>query len=187
MSKVRGIAVLIASGAAVAGIGASGTPALAQNGAPSSPPEVTASVEASEWPELEEGYVTWEVTVVKYILHDLDYYDASNADKHFDERLSEAVEEYQRDRNIPESGVVDGETWAALTADLVPMGQGDSGYGVLAVQYALAAGHGFDVPQDGLFGPATLDAVVGFQDSADLPNDGIVGYTTFQAIVSTGW
>lgn len=58
---------------------------------------------------------------------------------------------------------------------------GDRGEAVTALQRALTL-HGFEVPDDGAFGPGTLAAVEAFQAAHGLPVDGIVGARTWGAL-----
>ncbi|GAB3712834.1 peptidoglycan-binding domain-containing protein [Nocardiopsis oceani] len=182
MTKVRGVAMLIASGAVVAGVGFSGAPALADG--PDTPPEVVDTIEAAEWPELAEGQNRWEVSVVKFMLFDFGYLDVVHADEHFDERLTEAVIDYQTAKDIEADGVVGAATWEALSDDMGLVQPGDSGNLVKAVQQALISGYGYDLLLDGEFGPATEAAVRDFQAAQGIDDDGIVGPITFQALMT---
>lgn len=183
MSKARGITLLFASGAMVAGFGLAGAPAALADG-PNTPPEVVAAIEAAAWPELEEGQETWEVAVVKFLLVEYGYLDVTEATEVFDERLTEAVTDYQGDKDLDANGIVDEPTWEALTEDLGIVRQGAEGNRVKAVQYALVSGHGYDLDMDGLFGGATRSAVVDFQTGAEIDADGEVGPITFQALLT---
>ncbi|SIO90399.1 peptidoglycan-binding protein [Nocardiopsis sp. JB363] len=183
MSKARGITMLFASGAMVAGFGLAGAPAALADG-PNTPPEVVAAIEAASWPELQEGQETWEVAVVKFLLVEYGYLDVTEATEVFDERLTEAVLEYQEAEGVDATGIVDEPTWSALTDDLGIVRQGDSGNLVKAVQYSLINGHGYDLDLDGQFGPATRDAVIDFQTGAEIDPDGEVGPITFQALLT---
>ena len=102
----------------------------------------------------------------------------------FDERLTEAVTNYQGDEGLDANGTVDEPTWEALTEDLGIVRQGDSGNLVKAVQYSLISGHGYDLDLDGRFGGATREAVVDFQTGAGIDADGEVGPITFQALLT---
>ena len=175
--------MLVASGAMVAGFGLAGAPAALADG-PNTPPEVVAAIEAASWPELTEGQETWEVSVVKFLLVEYGYLDVTEATEYFDERLGDAVEDYQQDKALEPTRAVDGDTWEAITDDLGIVRQGDSGNRVKAVQYSLVVGHGYDLIVDGEFGPATRAAVVDFQTGAEIDADGEVGPITFQALLT---
>lgn len=175
--------MLFASGAMVAGFGLAGAPAALADG-PNTPPEVVTAIEAAAWPELEEGQETWEVAVVKFLMVEYGYLDVTEATEVFDERLTEAVTNYQGDEGLDANGTVDEPTWEALTEDLGIVRQGDSGNLVKAVQYSLISGHGYDLDLDGRFGGATREAVVDFQTGAGIDADGEVGPITFQALLT---
>lgn len=60
--------------------------------------------------------------------------------------------------------------------------QGDRGPDVADLQEMLNAAVGTDLDMDGVFGPATADAVKRYQTLQHLPADGIVGTTTWTAL-----
>ena len=64
--------------------------------------------------------------------------------------------------------------------------QGDMGDAVRRVQRALRRTPDLSILVDGIFGPATHAAVVGFQQSASLVPDGIVGPLTWAALPDGG-
>jgi peptidoglycan hydrolase-like protein with peptidoglycan-binding domain len=67
-------------------------------------------------------------------------------------------------------------------ADLPTLRQGSRGDAVKGLQNALTA-RGYDPGQlDGVFGPATTEAVKQFQSDFGLEEDGIVGQNTWQAL-----
>ena len=66
----------------------------------------------------------------------------------------------------------------AGAASPVVLRVGDRGEAVTRLQRALGPG----VPDDGVFGPETLDAVKAFQKRSDLPDDGVVGARTWAAL-----
>jgi peptidoglycan hydrolase-like protein with peptidoglycan-binding domain len=182
MAKLRRTAVLVTSGVLVVGMGALWAPALADG--PDTPDDVVEAIQDSDWPELVEGDTRWEVSVVKFLLVDYGFLDVNHADEHFDERLTEAVKDYQEARDLDADGTVGGLTWRALTADLGLVRQGDEDNRVKAVQTALIHGYGYDLLLDGEFGTATRGAVVEFQSVKCIDPDGIVGPITFQALIT---
>jgi predicted amidohydrolase YtcJ/peptidoglycan hydrolase-like protein with peptidoglycan-binding domain len=62
------------------------------------------------------------------------------------------------------------------------LGVGSEGPEVIALQFLLRH-HGQDIPADGLFGPATEQAVKAFQSQRGLGVDGLVGGQTWPALV----
>lgn len=64
--------------------------------------------------------------------------------------------------------------------------QGDTGDAVKRVQRALRRTPDLAIVVDGIFGPATRAAVVGFQQGAGLTPDGIVGPLTWAALPDGG-
>ena len=59
---------------------------------------------------------------------------------------------------------------------------GSKEHSVTTLQYLLLA-HGHTVTVDGVFGAQTGDAVRAYQRAKDLPEDGVVGPQTWQALV----
>ena len=126
----------------------------------------------------------------------------------FGEDTENAVREFQRVFNLTPDGVVGRATWyrikyiyngikrlneltsEALTLDEVALpfplviSEGARGDYVKIIQYYLDfIGYFYDsIPQvaiDGIYGPATRNAVIAFQNFARLPADGIVGNVTW--------
>ncbi len=61
-----------------------------------------------------------------------------------------------------------------------------SGKSVLLVQYLLNY-YGYDLDLDGIFGNATRNAVIDFQQDNNLQTDGIVGVNTYRALLNLGY
>lgn len=124
----------------------------------------------------------------------------------FTEATANNVREFQRYFNLPQTGVIDENTWNRIVSVYysllqnfpeeeevlesypgTPIRQGDEGENVLYVQQALnsirntISGINY-VSEDGKFGPATATAVRQFQDFFSLTPDGIVGPQTWRRI-----
>jgi N-acetylmuramoyl-L-alanine amidase len=101
----------------------------------------------------------------------------------FDAGTARATTEFQRANHIAKDGMVGRETWRTLV---------DAGFGLgdRVLYYRLPMLHGHDVADlqrrlnslgfdagniDGIFGPATLRAVLEFQHNREMAEDGIVG------------
>lgn len=135
-------------------------------------------------------------------------------DGFFDIITQEAVREFQRIFNLTTDGVVGKSTWYKIASvysavkrlsELDPemispqlidaqfkqvLEEGDSGSGVIALQYFLSFISEFNdfipsVTVDGNFGAQTKNAVEQFQTSVGLPSDGIVGKVTWDALYSS--
>ncbi len=135
----------------------------------------------------------------------------SSIDGIFGQQTREAVEAYQRMLQLPVTGIVDRATWTALVStyqsvllarpieEYLPeiaglrgggqlfLVEGMRGGGVRALQQAIniIARSYANVPTlnaDGIFGPATTEAVVSIQQMAGLPANGAVGPLTWQYI-----
>lgn len=97
------------------------------------------------------------------------------------------VRAYQNDRRsepvqpLAVDGIVGPKTWARL--DPPTISKGATGSPVKLLQHVL--GHfGFNVAQDGKFGPITKQAVIDFQNWFGLAPDGIAGPLTWAALWS---
>ncbi len=132
----------------------------------------------------------------------------------FDVETENAVKEFQRIFNLTPDGIVGKATWykiififsgvrrlSELDSDKISIGvvnqqfkqnlsEGDTGTEVSALQYYLnfiAEFNNFipSVNIDGIYGPATANAVRAFQQSVGLPQTGIVDESTWNAIFSS--
>ena len=128
----------------------------------------------------------------------------------FGEKTEAAVRKFQEIFNLQVDGIVGSATWYALVrlytavnnlAELQsqgqtyysiawarnPIQQGDRGIRVEQLQYMLRVLSAYlsEIPSiavDGIFGPATRDAVIAAQRKFGLPETGIVNYDTWEAI-----
>lgn len=121
------------------------------------------------------------VARLQEILDELGY-EAGPIDGIFGPMTAAAVLAFQQDQGLAVDGLVGSQTTEAIAAftrsSAGVLGLGDRGEAVREVQ-ALLAGLGFDPgPIDGIFGPLTLDAVVGFQRAGGLQVDGLIGPQT---------
>ena len=126
------------------------------------------------------------------------------------EQTEAAVRKFQEIFNLQVDGIVGSATWYALVrlytavnnlAELQsqgqtyysiawarnPIQQGDRGIRVEQLQYMLRVLSAYlsEIPSiavDGIFGPATRDAVIAAQRKFGLPETGIVNYDTWEAI-----
>ena len=124
----------------------------------------------------------------------------------FSQATANNVREFQRYFNLPQTGVINEETWNRIVSvyyslfqnypeeeEIIqsypgsPIRQGDEGENVLYIQQALnsirntISGINY-VTEDGKFGPATATAVRQFQEFFSLAPDGIVGPETWRRI-----
>ena len=147
----------------------------------------------------------------------------SQVDGIFGAQTEAAVRKFQEIANLAVDGVVGRETWYALVryyiavtnmaelrsqgqrfytiswATTNPIEQGDRGVKVEHLQYMLSALSAYipgipPVTVDGVFGPATRDAVIAAQRRFGLPQTGIVDFDTwdeiydqFSGIEATSW
>ena len=129
---------------------------------------------------------------------------AGGADGIFGMATSNALRQFQHSKGLPVTGEVDAATAAALgaptaiaaaspassgaagaTRSLAGLVAGTVGNNVRALQQALlAAGISFPGGDDGIFGPATANAVKEFQASRGLPVSGRVDQQTADALAA---
>jgi peptidoglycan hydrolase-like protein with peptidoglycan-binding domain len=114
----------------------------------------------------------------------------TQVDGFFAERTEAAVCQFQKDRNLPVTGIVDEKTWRCLVESTYRLGD-------RALYLRSPFFRGDDVKQlqswlntlgfrteliDGIFGPSTERAVREFQENIGLTCDGIVGPETVAAL-----
>lgn len=115
-------------------------------------------------------------------------YDVGTVDGLFGTRTQAAVRAFQRANGLPESGVVDFNTWLAIAPYLdsrdIYLRRGDRGMLVRIAQTALARAGFNPGTADGVFGPNTQNAVRAFQQAKGLTVDGIIGPRTWTALMA---
>ena len=140
---------------------------------------VTQAQEGDTWPTFKNGDSGPEVRAIQLLLtahgHNL------NVDGVFGPITQSKVEDFQTDNNLTEDAIVGPETWQKL---IIQVAQGKSGPEVRAVQNLLKIKFGYNIDVDGVFGPATANAVKNFQNSKGLTADGIVGPKTWFQLIS---
>lgn len=127
------------------------------------------------------------------------------ADEYFGPATLSAVRAAQSKARLPQTGVVNSATWAAIEAQAYPLGavrvspqllarttglspykattlrQGASGLVVTALQSSLG------VTADGTYEAATIAAVTAFQVARKLPATGVVDHRTWNAVESVAY
>ena len=167
------------------------------------------------WPgkDVQQGDQSTDVAYVQYLLQYIGYFydtvqDPGGVDGVFGPLTKASLESYQREFNLPVTGVADEFTWNALTSTFISLAAGGSetsaqagteeypGYvmalgsaggavmqlqqamNAIAVLYCVAD----FVPVDGVFGASTEQAVKLFQEGLGLPVTGIVDKDTWDSI-----
>jgi peptidoglycan hydrolase-like protein with peptidoglycan-binding domain len=156
----------------------------------------TSRTAAARLPTLREGAKGASVVSLQNFLRNKGY--KVTADGDFGPKTLAAVKGFQKSRGLVADGIVGPKTWSALrapapTAPKPPPSSGATptlragakGASVEKLQ-TLLRGKGYGVSVDGDFGPRTLSAVKGFQQSRGLAADGVVGPNTWKALNSAG-
>jgi peptidoglycan hydrolase-like protein with peptidoglycan-binding domain len=104
-------------------------------------------------------------------------------DGKFGARTQQAVKDFQAIHGLPQTGVIDSATRAALESAKL-LKKGDKGAQVSEVQRLLNTQRGSEAPleEDEAFGPRTEQAVKDFQASKGLPQTGVVDAATLRAL-----
>lgn len=142
------------------------------------------AIQAEPWPAYTEGDAGVDVLTAKLLIAGQGI-DPGTEDEAFDPEFTEAVLEYQDANNLVDDGELTDETWLLLQEQTFgEYGPGTSGGVVEAIQHQLNTKFGAGVDVDGLYGPATGEAVREAQEYFDIGVDGIVGPLTFRALVT---
>lgn len=164
-------------------------------------------------PTLRLGSSGSAVSEIQAMLILLGYLDNGSVNGRYEESTEAAVKAFQSDAGLNSDGIVGPATWEKLlpnpstefTPPEVPpttaadnpteeaeedtpvelpiLRQGMRGPAVARVQDTLKARGFYDGAIDGIFGPATEEAVMDFQTSVQLAADGIIGPATWQALL----
>lgn len=162
---------------------------------------------------LEGGAVVSRIQLVQFFLNILSaYYDTIppvDIDGILGPNTRAAIIEFQKTKDLPETGVLDDQTWNSMYSSVVgilntlpssaialpsllypnivyKLGSEDPGVYILQQYLSYISTFLTDIPSvtpDGKFGPATQAAVKAFQKRFGLTPDGIVGQTTWDKIV----
>jgi hypothetical protein len=130
------------------------------------------------WPTVKQGQTGAVVYAIQHLLLERGY--ALDADGIFGPVTKSRVQAFQGDVGLTADGIVGKQTWPKL---IVQVQQGSHGQAVRAVQRLLKDRFGYNLTIDGIFGPATDDAVRDFQAKKQLDVDGIVGPNTWLWLV----
>lgn len=190
MTFIRRIAI----GTATAGFGlalAFGSATAAFADGPDTSKRTVQQINGKPWVKLEQGDREYRVAAVTCFLDYFDYVQGCDPTGElgdlYTEDLTNAVEEYQADNDLPVTGDVDAETWGALRDDVGLVKPGDSRKDVVrGVQYSLNIAGGAAVDVDGVYGKGTTTAVKNYQEHKEIDADGIVGPITFRALYASG-
>jgi peptidoglycan hydrolase-like protein with peptidoglycan-binding domain len=92
-----------------------------------------------------------------------------------------AVRDFQLARGLAVTGAVDEATWVAL---VVRVADGSTGEAVRALQRQLNEKRGAGLMINGVYGPATRTALLGFQRHMGLTRNGIAGPLTWRFLIA---
>jgi murein L,D-transpeptidase YcbB/YkuD len=135
---------------------------------------------ALTWPLEQEGSKGEDVKSVQYLV--TAHGHPTRVDGIFGSLTKAAVKAFQSSRGLNADGIVGPQTWPQL---IIQVQQGSTGDAVRAVQSQIhSRGDGAVLAIDGIFGPATNDAVLAFQTLLGLSVDGIVGLQTWNHLVN---
>jgi peptidoglycan hydrolase-like protein with peptidoglycan-binding domain len=136
------------------------------------------------WPLVQQGSQDHPVKTLQYLLGARGH--PVTVDGIFGPVTDAAVRAFQQGKHLAVDGIVGPQTWTAL---IVEISEGSTGDAVRGVQEEfqfrnLSGDPNKGLQADGIFGPKTRAAVLGFQQALGIAVDGIVGPITWQALVS---
>jgi len=138
----------------------------------------SANVSLPDWPLTKSGDTGPVVKALQHLLKQAG--QDLTADGIFGPITVTKVQAFQSANGLNPDGIVGPLTWPKLT---IQRQQGASGQAVRAIQVLLSEKYGYGIAVDGVFGPATNDAVRDFQDKNGLAVDGIVGPQTWRMMI----
>jgi peptidoglycan hydrolase-like protein with peptidoglycan-binding domain len=133
----------------------------------------------SAFPTLALGNAGIDVAAVQHLLRHAGF--GLMADGSFDAATQAAVAETQAVRGLRVDGVVDADTWQAL---IVPLGPGDAGEAVRAIQRLLNAKRGAGLAETATYDQPTTAAVGAFQRHVGLPRTDAVDESTWRSLLA---
>jgi hypothetical protein len=131
------------------------------------------------WPSYDVGSSGNEVKAAQRLL--VYHGENVNIDGTYNALMRPKVKNFQSSEGLTDDGIIGAQTWGKL---IVQVKQGSTGQPVRAVQELLSTKFGYAVAVDGIFGPATNNAVKDFQDNHGLDVDGIVGPQTWLRLIA---
>lgn len=146
---------------------------------------VVAQIEAQPWPVYARGDKNIDILAARMVLS-YHGYDSGPHSNFFNRELRSAVHKYQAvpANNLPETGELDEETWLLLRERTFgEFGPGDEGIIVRMIQTVTNEKFDAGLSTDGLYGPATRQAVHDAQGLFGIGQDGIFGPLTFRALI----
>ncbi len=144
-------------------------------------PKTPTPVPLPDWKTLKQGDAGVEVLAAQYLLKMYGQFLYTNGT--FNELTTKAVSSFQTNKALPATGVIDNQTWMALTGTLVLREGNDSG-AVLALQNLLREKGPAPLWISGVMDKATFEAIRAFQQQEKLAVTGEVSVELWQVLVS---
>ncbi|MGH3243949.1 MAG: peptidoglycan-binding domain-containing protein [Spirillospora sp.] len=157
---------------------------------PNTEPAVVKAIKSQPWQKLGPGDSDYRIASMGCYLKQFKFYNKCNATpagEDWPSDFTNAVKKYQKARNLPQTGELDVETWAALAIDNGEVGIGSSRtHQIKGIQYAMKVLQSSSLKVDGNYGKDTAAAVKAFQKRKKIDPDGIFGPITFRAAFAEG-
>ena len=133
------------------------------------------------WPTVKQGASGIVATALQHLLRFNS--QTVNVDGIFGNQTRAAVINFQNQTGLTADGIVGTKTWGKLVSG-AQLSQGINNESTIALQKLLSQKYGYAIAVDGIFGPATKEAVMDFQESINLSPDGTVTPSVWQALIS---
>lgn len=138
-----------------------------------------ASLTDAVWPLYTPGSSGENVRTIQYLLKGQGLILEANGS--YDKATSAALKDFQRKNGLRVDGRVGALTWSKLVK---ASKRGDQGYAIMALQRQLNKS-GFQLNDDGIFGPEMEKVVRSYQQRIGLSVDGVAGVRTWKSLLVT--
>ncbi|WUH99335.1 peptidoglycan-binding protein [Spirillospora sp. NBC_00431] len=157
---------------------------------PDTKPSVVKAIQSQPWVQLTYGDSDYRIASMRCYLKQFKFYnkcDPTRAGEPWPKDFTTAVRNYQNAHHLPNTGMLDIETWGTIARENGEVGTGSTRADqVRGIQYAMKVLENSSLKVDGKYGKDTAAVVKAFQKRKGIDADGIFGPITFRAAFAEG-